>query len=279
MAGLRWTAARLLAAAGLLATVDRARRALALRQAGRRNAAFLAAHPGLAPPPVELAWDAWNHVDWRIWDDTGAAHARVLAEALARHAPPVPLAVLEWGCGCARITRHLRAALGVRAGRLVAADADARAVDWCRAQSAALAGIEFVAHAPQPPLPFADAGFDVVLGFSVLTHLSERSARAWTADLARVLRPGGLVLLTTHGRGQRALLSRAERRRFDAGQIVVQAWAPEGRKWFLAHHPESAVRTRLLADFEVLEHLPGARGEAFPQDLWIARRRAASATR
>lgn len=41
--------------------------------------------------------------------------------------------------------------------------------------------------------------FDVVVGYSVFSHLSEQSAPHWLAVLNRALRPGGWCVLTTYG--------------------------------------------------------------------------------
>lgn len=50
---------------------------------------------------------------------------------------------------------------------------------------------------PAEALPFGDGSFDVVLCSQVLEHV-ERPGRV-LAELHRVLRPGGIVLLSTHG--------------------------------------------------------------------------------
>lgn len=63
---------------------------------------------------------------------------------------------------------------------------------WCEAK---LAG-QFRRTRLEPPLPYGDAQFDLVYALSVFTHMHEENARAWLAELARVVRPGGLALLT-----------------------------------------------------------------------------------
>jgi len=42
--------------------------------------------------------------------------------------------------------------------------------------------------------------FDLVVSFSVFSHLSERSASEWLEELARAMRPGGCFVFTTWGR-------------------------------------------------------------------------------
>ncbi len=46
-------------------------------------------------------------------------------------------------------------------------------------------------------LPFSDGSFDVVFCISVLEHLAEEAMKGALGELARVLRPGGRLLLTT----------------------------------------------------------------------------------
>jgi SAM-dependent methyltransferase len=51
-----------------------------------------------------------------------------------------------------------------------------------------------------PPLPYENASFDYIYSISVFTHFDKTSFVCWGEELSRVLRPGGLALLTLHGR-------------------------------------------------------------------------------
>ncbi len=95
--------------------------------------------------------------------------------------------VLDFGCGCGRIARHL-----IGKAAVSGSDLNPRLAGWCAAN---LPG-EFRRNGVLPPAPFADAGFDLVYSVSVFTHLHEPNAKAWLDELARVVRPGGLALLT-----------------------------------------------------------------------------------
>ncbi len=58
-------------------------------------------------------------------------------------------------------------------------------------------------EAPCAKVDAPDASFDVVLGFDVLDHLSDREARTCAAEWARLMRPGGgLYLLARQDRTQ-----------------------------------------------------------------------------
>ena len=101
--------------------------------------------------------------------------------------------ILEFGCGSGRLTRHLPAlAPGVA---IVGCDVVSRCVETCRRRYPAAT---FVRNEWCPPLPFEDGRFDLVFSYSVFTHLSERNHRDWLKELARVLRPAGIMLHTTH---------------------------------------------------------------------------------
>ena len=54
-------------------------------------------------------------------------------------------------------------------------------------------------NAPEPPLPYGDGQFDLVFNHSVLTHLDERLQDLWLAELRRITKPGGVLMLTVHG--------------------------------------------------------------------------------
>ncbi len=102
--------------------------------------------------------------------------------------------VLDFGCGCGRLTRFFEAApLGWRAH---GAEVNAAHVEWCRR---ALRSVDSRHNGPAPPLSFDAGSMDLAFSVSVFSHLSGVAATAWLADLARILRPGGILVATTHG--------------------------------------------------------------------------------
>ncbi len=102
--------------------------------------------------------------------------------------------LLDWGCGHGRVTRHfIREWSG---STVIGMDIDAENVEWALDN---LRPGHFVASPLMPPCPLDDASVDAAFSISVMTHLRLDVQLAWLADLARVIRPGGIVLMSFGG--------------------------------------------------------------------------------
>lgn len=101
--------------------------------------------------------------------------------------------VLDWGCGCGRVSRYFLSLPGIR---VTGVDVDPDNVGWCRSN---LPAGTWDVVSLRPPTILPTAGFDLVFGVSVFTHLKEPDQFAWLGELQRVVRPGGLALMTFHG--------------------------------------------------------------------------------
>ncbi|BAV64963.1 class I SAM-dependent methyltransferase [Sphingobium cloacae] len=253
---------------GLLPVLDRMTFLHKSAKAARGNRAFLASRPDFAVPPADLAFDAYNKVDWADYHDMGLRHAGLFARLIRERLPAHPApAILEWGCGPGRLIRHMAALMPDRAPRIVGTDYNPATIDWCRDH---LPDIEFALNGLAPPLPFPDNSFDATYNFSVFTHLSEEMHEAWARELYRVLKPGGMMIATTHGDHYRYLLTRRdEADAYDSGRIVTQRRFREGKKWFFAIHPPAYVRNTLLAGFKQVEQVPPDAAADMTQDVWL----------
>lgn len=59
--------------------------------------------------------------------------------------------------------------------------------------------VSFASGGYAPPTVFADKRFDMVVSWSVFTHLPVALARQWLDEFARIVRPGGLIFVTAWG--------------------------------------------------------------------------------
>jgi SAM-dependent methyltransferase len=263
---VRAAALKLLRRLGLLGPAYRAYEALnALRAAGRTAPA---AQDGLPVPPPRLIVRVAGTADVGWFLESGRLAAESLRASLERQGRRMEElgSLLDFGCGCGRVTRRW---VELERTDVHGADANERAIAWCRAN---LPFARFASNGLVPPLEHADASFDLVYALSVFTHLPEDLQLAWMRELERLVRPGGFLLLTAHGERYRERLSPAEREAFDADRLVVR-W-PEGAGTNLcsAFHPPAYVKERLAAHLDVLEFVPeGATGNPH-QDLYLLRR-------
>jgi SAM-dependent methyltransferase len=104
--------------------------------------------------------------------------------------------VLDFGCGVGRVLRWLQALLPD--AHLAGSDSDHAAIAWIREHYPAV-DTAAIGDEGLPPLPFEDGRFDLVLGYSVFTHLNARYQDAWLAELRRIVCPGGILLLSISG--------------------------------------------------------------------------------
>lgn len=252
----------------MLPAADRIMLVRGRMRARARNRDFQLANPDFAIPPEDLAFDAYHHVDWAAYRDTGRRHATVYARLIAERIQSRRLDILEWGCGPGRIIRHMKDYLPDRDVMLTGTDCNDLSIAWCAGH---IPGVAFVANAFMPPLPFADGSFNVAYNFSVFTHLSEPVQKAWAAEMSRILRPGGVLICSTHGDFYRDRLAvDREASRYADGELIIQTGYEEGKKWYLALHPPRYVRDELLMGFVKVESLKAPADFDMHQDIWVA---------
>jgi SAM-dependent methyltransferase len=225
-----------------------------------------------------------------LW--TGLADAHAMLTVADRHAGGMaaePLDVLDFGCGCGRVARFFTL-LGNKV-RFHGADVHPELVAWCRG---ALGQSSFFEVPVNPPTSLVRDRYGFIYSISVFTHLPEAVLRPWLRELAGLLRPGGVLAFTVHGRValrrlaaepklqeifriDRAGADRAAAETEAAGLSYVRyeeerlAIARAGADYGTTFLSEPRVRDELLAaGLEPVEHIPG--GLRGWQDLVVARR-------
>ncbi len=125
-----------------------------------------------------------------------------VAEAAAGRSRP---RILDCGCGTGANLRLLS-----EFGRAFGVDLNQVGLGFARDDGAA------VARADVARLPFLDASFDIVTSFDVLYSLDDEAERKAIAEMHRVLRPGGALVVNVAAmpilRGNHSILSREVRR-------------------------------------------------------------------
>jgi SAM-dependent methyltransferase len=124
--------------------------------------------------------------------------AYVLCKALYEtHVGPLARCgqILDFGCGWGRIIRFFLK--DVEPAKLVGIDPVKEMIEFCMSSNK---WCRFELVDRRPPTRFPDKTFDLIYGYSVFSHLSEQVHEDWLVELHRILRPGGLLVLTTMSR-------------------------------------------------------------------------------
>lgn len=103
--------------------------------------------------------------------------------------------LLDFGTGWGRYARLFMKDIGP--DNVTGVDVDPQMVEICREN---FPYSDFLQVPPFPPTTLADGSFDLIIAYSVFSHLSAAAADAWIREFARILAPGGLIAVTTQKR-------------------------------------------------------------------------------
>jgi SAM-dependent methyltransferase len=198
--------------------------------------------------------------------------------------------IVDFGCGWGRIIRFFLK--DIDPAHLRGIDCDGEVVDICRRTNR---WCSFFEVAPLPPSPLDTASVDIVYAYSVYSHLSEEAHDRWLDEFHRLLRPGGLLVVTTRPRsfiemcawlrtdeaaglpeshlvsGGAFVDTAAALARYDAGEYCFSYRRPTDPPHFgETCIPAAYVQNHWTNRFEVLEFIDDL--QACPQNVIILRR-------
>lgn len=165
---------------------------------GRRDRAFtdpLTDELGKPIPPGWLA-QAFTGVPEPEQFIRGGRRAAELIIDWARDAglPPQSIdTILDFGSGCGRVSRHIP---DLTSARVIGCDLHEDAIDWC--QTHYTEGT-YIVGSLNPPLAIQDHSIDLIYAISVFTHLDADYQRTWLQEWARIIKKGGLAIVTFNG--------------------------------------------------------------------------------
>lgn len=253
---------------GILMLADKARFIFYKAWRWQKNERFRKQHPGIKLPPPYLVYESYR-MDYEAYYQDGLDSAKEIVGELSIFTAFNSLNILDWGCGPARIVRHLPLLLD-ESNRIYATDYNEQTIQWCRKN---IPGVHFYTNAVSPPTVFDDSFFDAIYGISIFTHLSREKHTLWMNELYRVLKPGGLLLITTQGSAFRNILTDTERKHFDEGLSVERAGVKEGHRMFSAFQPEGFMRSLVSGNWNVLKFKEGSVQDwGAEQDTWILKK-------
>ena len=149
---------------------------------------------GLPLPPSHLAKRVGG-TEGEAFEEQGLEIKEFIIRSLPENYNFAGKRVLDFGCGYGRVLRHFQAE--ARIGEFWACDIDLPSTTWLSENLPA--DFRVFRNAELPHLPIESDFFDFIYVVSVFTHLTI-AWEPWLLALRRVLRPGGIALITFHNR-------------------------------------------------------------------------------
>jgi len=151
------------------------------------------------PSPPEPRWQS-NFVGMSgatALEDAFVFYQFVKAEyqRLSEHSVSATNRVLDFGSGWGRYLLFFMK--DVAAENLFGIDVDPDVIGFCKVSGLPA---QLMTVPPYGPTTFAPASFDLIYSYSVFSHLAEPAHLAWIHEFSRILRPGGILVITTQAR-------------------------------------------------------------------------------
>lgn len=197
--------------------------------------------------------------------------AKWLIDLFGAHIPLNGIKILDWGCGPGRIVRHIPDLLS-KDSMIFGTDYNNKSIDWCVKN---INGVSFNKNDLSATLPYQNNFFNAIYGISIFTHLSLDLHFDWFKELSRVLSPGGVLIITSHGDAFKSKLTRSELLKYNSGNIVVRSRTKTGHRTFAAFHPASFIKSLLKNNnLEILNHIePISNSNKPQQDVWVLKKK------
>lgn len=152
----------------------------------------------------QLKKESREFIDLPVWD-TYYYSSSLLRKKIEEHVPLLldknkKYRILDYGCG----VKPYEYVFDTNAGEYIGADVGDNPHADCKIK-------------PDEKLPFKDGDFDIVLSSQVLEHVE--NSDFYLSESRRVLKEGGILILSTHGTWQ-----------FHSAPVDVQRWTSYGLK-------------------------------------------------
>lgn len=231
----------------------------------RANKNFITANSSFKFPPPYFIYETYR-LDYAEYYHDGLTSAGELVSLIKKNTALLTNdRLLDWGCGPARIVRHFPSLLP--GSKIFATDYNPDYIEWAQKN---IPDVHFSLNKILPPLQYENNFFSAIIGLSIFTHLSAKAHVEWMEELYRVIRKGGILLITTQGLAYRTRLLPREQDRFDAGQIVIRENYRQGHRLYSSFQPKQIIMEMIRGKFDIAEYIEGDKDSA--QDTWVLKK-------
>jgi len=252
---------------GFLHFADKARFHQQKIKNSKSNNEFIGKNPTVKLPPDYLIYES-HEMNYEKYYNGGIKTAEWLVTHFKRHIDLKDKTILDWGCGPARIIRHLPKIV-TNGCTFLGSDYNEKSIQW---NSNNIPNVAFNLNSLAASLPYKNESVDVIYSLSVFTHLSEKLHYEWYKELYRVLAPDGIMFITTSGDNYKPLLTTPELVRYNNDELVARGQVKEGHRIYTTFHPKAFMK-KLFQNAVILEHIETPPQDGWnPQDIWIVKK-------
>jgi 2-polyprenyl-3-methyl-5-hydroxy-6-metoxy-1,4-benzoquinol methylase len=232
------------------------------------NTVFKKNNPGFHIPPDSLLFETGS-LHYHSYQNSGQEAAAEI-ESLCKIFGNSPIqAILDWGCGVGRVTRHL--ADYFPDASITGIDVNPTSIEWLQKN---IQGIEWLQSSTNPSSETISGKYDLIIALSVLTHLPANEQANWLNKLYGLLQPQGLVWLSTHGKAYLHQLTHQQKKQLSEQGIITLGADKKGSRQMRTYHTYAGMKLLVSRDWEIVIYYDG---QKFPgilggQDAWLLKK-------
>ena len=269
MSGIRRTVKSFFVATNTLSVLDRFNYYIAYLKNLRKNRTFKKVNPQFNVPPNYYLYETYL-LDYEQYKEDGEITAKEVIDWTKQYLHN-SLAILEWGCGVARVVRHIPNYVS-RDSKVYGIDINKQMTDW---NSKHIPTVSFSINEYNPPTRFNENYFDLVFALSVFTHIEYQFQLKWLKEMHRIIKTGGVFLFTTHGKKYDKNLTQRQIHKLDLKGSLTMEYKKKGHRMMGTYNRYEKFKQQVENYFLILEYYDGAEhpDKVGGQDLWIVRKK------
>lgn len=240
------------------------------------NRAFTKNNPGILLPADRMLFETFQLNYQKYFNDGQLCAKEIIEWTLPYLNNENLLTILDWGCGSGRVIQHMYQF--VPYSLLYGADTNSKMLDW---NTIHIKDVHFSDLNKSTKSSYPTNFFNLIYGISVFTHLPVIEQEKWKQELTSILKPSGILLLSTQGNNftknllNKEILQLKQTGHFEKAFPQKNGANGAGNRNFSSYHTYDYLLAFFSESFSILHFYDG---QLFPekmggQDLWLLQKK------